>query len=114
MSRRVLISCFSPAPLVQVRKLCPDIPLGFLYARSSGRFPLWLPRLIRAWVVKYDALHPALAAVDDASIAWARRQGLPINVWTVDAVQDMQRMCAPGIEGIITNYPDRLKKVLLR
>jgi glycerophosphoryl diester phosphodiesterase len=114
MSKSVLISCFSPAPLVRVRRLSPGLPLGFLCARSPGRSHLWLPRLIRTWVVEYDALHPALTMVDSACIAWARRHRLPMHVWTVNAVQDMQRMCVLDIEGIITNYPDRLKKVLSR
>jgi len=33
-------------------------------------------------------------------------------VWTVDEEDDMREMIEMGVGGIITNYPDRLNKVL--
>ena len=38
--------------------------------------------------------------------------GFPLNVWTVNAADDMRRMRDLDVQGIITNYPDRLNQVL--
>jgi glycerophosphoryl diester phosphodiesterase len=112
MSQQVLVSSFSPGSLRRVHQLCPDLPLGFLFAPMPGRPSRLLLRLIRAWVAPYDALHPTWAWVDAARAAWARRLDLPLNVWTVNHRDDMRPMRDLGVAGIITNYPDRLIDIL--
>ena len=112
MSQHVLISSFSASTLRRVHRLNPSIALGFLYLQLPRLTSGPLLRLIRAWVVPYDALHPALGWVDAGHAAWARRMGLPVNVWTVNAADDMRRMRNLEVGGIITNYPDRLIRVL--
>lgn len=112
MSQQVLVSSFSAGTLRRVHKLCPNIPLGFLYPQLPRLSSRLLLHLIRAWVVPYDALHPALGWVDAARVTWARRMGFPLNVWTVNAADDMRRMRDLDVQGIITNYPDRLSQVL--
>ncbi|HEX7089935.1 MAG TPA: glycerophosphodiester phosphodiesterase [Longimicrobiales bacterium] len=39
--------------------------------------------------------------------------GLPVQVWTVDDVSDMERLLESGVDGIITDRPDRLAAVLV-
>lgn len=112
MSQQVLVSSFSASALRQVYRLCPDIPLGFLYSQLPRLSSRPLLRLIRAWVVPYNALHPAIGWVDARRVTWARQMGLPLNVWTVNAADDMRSMRDLGVNGIITNYPDRLIQVL--
>jgi glycerophosphoryl diester phosphodiesterase len=112
MTRRVILSSFSPGSLRRAYRLHPNIPLGYLYARSPRRPPFLIPRIVHALVVPYDALHPALSLVDAAYVAGARQWGPPVNVWTVNASDDMRRMSGLGVAGIITNYPDRLNQVL--
>jgi glycerophosphoryl diester phosphodiesterase len=105
---RVIVSSFFPGSLRWVRKLNPDIPLGFLYSgRVHKRLPLWFYRLL----VPYDALHPAYDLVDAAYVARAGSKN-PLNVWTVNDEADLRRMCELGVTGIITNYPDRLARIL--
>jgi glycerophosphoryl diester phosphodiesterase len=38
--------------------------------------------------------------------------GLPVQVWTVDEVSDMERLLEWGVDGIMTDRPDRLAAVL--
>ncbi len=35
-----------------------------------------------------------------------------VHVWTVNDEQDMERLLYWGVDGIITDYPDRLNRVL--
>jgi glycerophosphoryl diester phosphodiesterase len=39
---------------------------------------------------------------------------LKVEVWTVNEPQDMQRLLAMGVDGIMTDFPDRLLKLLGR
>ncbi len=40
------------------------------------------------------------------------QMGKKVNVWTVNEPQNLQKYVEMGVDGIITNYPDRLKKIL--
>ena len=44
--------------------------------------------------------------------AAAHAQGLLVTPWTVNEPADMTRLVGWGVDGIITDYPDRLRKVL--
>jgi glycerophosphoryl diester phosphodiesterase len=45
-------------------------------------------------------------------LAAAREAGLEIVVWTVNETPQMRRLIAAGVDGIITNYPDRLAALM--
>jgi glycerophosphoryl diester phosphodiesterase len=64
------------------------------------------PKMIAAlggkvWCPIYTDLTPAL-------VEEAHRHHLKVVPWTVDTVEDMRRMIAFGVDGIITNYPQTL------
>lgn len=106
---RVILSSFNPFSLLRVRRIAPELKIGLLYA------PDLPPYLRRAWfrlVVKPHALHPYYRMVDERYMAWAKRKGYEVNVWTVDDPEDMRRLAALGVNAIITNRPDVLKSVL--
>ena len=58
--------------------------------------------------VPAQADHPAHGLVDEALMAWARRRGLRVNVWTVDDPHEAARLMGLGVNGIITNRPGAL------
>jgi glycerophosphoryl diester phosphodiesterase len=39
---------------------------------------------------------------------------MDVHVWTVNEEEDMRRLLDLGVDGIITDYPDRLLDVLGR
>jgi glycerophosphoryl diester phosphodiesterase len=41
-----------------------------------------------------------------------RRRGIPVHVWTINEVDDMHRLLDWGVDGILTDRPDRLATVL--
>jgi glycerophosphoryl diester phosphodiesterase len=45
------------------------------------------------------------------SVAMAHDLGMGVNVWTVNSESDMIKMINYGVDGIITDFPNRLKKV---
>jgi len=69
-----------------------------------------VPRLVAAagcatWSPLYRNARP-----DD--VAAAKALGLKVIPWTVNERADMERLIALGVDGIITDYPDRLRAVM--
>jgi glycerophosphoryl diester phosphodiesterase len=49
-----------------------------------------------------------------SSVAELRAAGFPVIPWTVNDPEEMERMLTQGVEGLITDYPDRLLERLRR
>ena len=109
MVDRVIVSSFVPSSLRRVRKMNPRIPLGLLYSEQETT---WLPSVMRWLSVPFDALHPSFHMVHAGYVKKAQQRGRRVNVWTVNAADDMRRMRDLGVDGIITNYPDVLHAIL--
>jgi len=45
-------------------------------------------------------------------MAWARREGCRVNTWTVNEPDEMRRLADLGVDGIMTDCPDVLARVL--
>ncbi len=70
-----------------------------------------LPELVkRAGCTAWSAYHRDL---DAGAIAEAKKLGLQVLAWTVNKPERMATLIDWGIDGIITDYPDRLRQVLL-
>ena len=53
--------------------------------------------------------HREVTVVDRRFVLAALRQGKPVHVWTVDDRAEAERLRSLGVEGIITNYPARMR-----
>lgn len=116
MRRQVLVASEHQAPLDEVRKLWPGVPTGFSAAEVANFF--------RALVTKEKAYRPpadalqippsygATCLVAAESMAAAHRAGIELHVWTVNEEAEMRAMLALGVDGILSDYPDRLLEVM--
>ena len=62
--------------------------------------------------VNADAIHPNYYAINEEIIKNCNAAGVLVNPFTVNDENTMKRLIAAGVDGIITNYPDKLKKIL--
>ena len=107
----VLVSSFNLASADRVRELDGTIPTGFL--TLVGMDPVDGVEVAHAH--GHHAVHPDVRAlVGDAAtttVARAHELGLAVNVWTVNAEAEMQRLAAAGVDAIITDFPDVARRV---
>jgi glycerophosphoryl diester phosphodiesterase len=107
---RVVVSSFNPLAIWRVKRLNPWIPTGFLYASGMS---FWLRWPWLGYLLQPDALHPHHSLVDNRYVRWAKTRGYRLHVWTADDPGDMWRLMRMGVDLIITNRPDLLRRVLL-
>jgi len=55
---------------------------------------------------------PNAGALTQALVQEAQALGLAVIPWTVNEPADMDRIVGWGVDGLITDYPDRLREVL--
>ena len=60
----------------------------------------------------YDVVSPTFSSVTPTMIAEAHELGLAVIPWTVNTTADMTRLMDMGVDGIITDYPTRLRAVM--
>jgi glycerophosphoryl diester phosphodiesterase len=58
-----------------------------------------------------DVWSPYFRDLDSTSLQEAKALGLRVIVWTVNEIPDMRKLIALGVDGIISDYPDRLREV---
>jgi len=97
-----LISSFDHHQLRKVAYLQPQLPIGALI-RS---IPLEYSRL--AQEIGAFSVHPHLSCVTPEFIDDAHSRGLKVYVYTVDELEDIERLRLLGVDGVFTNYPERV------
>jgi len=108
---RVIVSSFDFRLLGAFRLAAPAVPAGLLF---DGEGPWRLRVALASRLLSPAALHPDRALVSPARAArWAGR-GLGVNVWTVDAAEEVQALCALGVSALITNVPGRTREAVRR
>jgi glycerophosphoryl diester phosphodiesterase len=107
IGERCIIQSFDPAVLEAVHGTDPDIATALLVDNTDG-VETNLKRL--SFPPTYYSAEFVL--MDAAAARMLREKGIEPLVWTVNEEADMRRMIALGVNGIITDYPDRLIALL--
>jgi len=103
---RTIVISFDPATLAPLRRLDPSIMLGLLIEDAA-------PDCIQtALDVGARQLCPKFKHFTPKLIEEAHRADVQIVTWTVNSAQDMRATIAAGVDGIMTDFPDRLRAVI--
>lgn len=113
----VVVSSFDPVVLRAVRAAAPDVALGVLVeARiesAAGFRPDRLaPHLAVAAELRAYSLHAYWRFAGRRVVRAAHDAGLRVFPWTVNREADLRRVVALGVDGVITDHPDRLARVV--
>jgi len=103
---KVILSSFNHYSMVHCKEISKEIKTGLLYMASLYK-PVEYCKHTGA-----DALHPYFCSINKEIIDNAREEGLLVNPFTVNEDACMKNLIAAGVDGLITNYPDKLKNLL--
>lgn len=108
----VVCQSFNGTAVRAINRMDRRIPTAFLMTggeavlrRKTGVVKRVLKLGANALALKYTAARPDL-------VAMFLSRAMGFWVWTVDEEDQMRAMIEMGVGGIITNYPDRLNRVL--
>lgn len=113
----VRVGSFHDRQLQRFRQLCPEVATAagvmetriFYFLNLAGLAGLYHPRAQAFQVPEFSG---RLHVVTPGFIRAAHAQGIEVHVWTVDEIEDMRRLIEWGVDGLITDFPERLKQVL--
>ena len=131
MAERANLQSFDWRVLFEARRLAPELETVCLTAERR-----WLDNLLRGepgpspWTAGLDidafggsvprlveaagcaVWSPFYRDLTEETVAEAHALGLRVVVWTVNEVDDMLALARLGVDGIITDYPDRAVEAL--
>jgi glycerophosphoryl diester phosphodiesterase len=110
LQERVLFSSFFARNLQKARLLIPEIPRGLL--TLPGLMGLWGRTL--GWRGDYAALNPYITDINTRLVDLVHASGKRVNAWTVSTEPDIMRMIGLGVDGIITDDPALVLRLLGR
>jgi glycerophosphoryl diester phosphodiesterase len=103
----MLFSSFFDPVLARLRALSPEARVALLISR---KFP---HRAVeRAKALDAEALNPEDSVVTAELVREAHGEGLAVYVFTVDEPVALQRFLDLGVDGIFTNFPERLRAIV--
>ena len=129
LQNKIIISSFDWRTLTEIKNFYPEISRAYLsfqqqagikikntiYNRSPWMsfLPFFekyeLPKIIKSQGGK--AWHPYHKDITKKLVEISHQEDLPVNVWTVNEEYDMLKMIEYSVDGIMTDYPLRLKEL---
>ena len=127
-SDRVTVQSFDWRTLLLVQKQAPAIPTDYL-TLQKGREPTVFTDKASEWTAGFNpADHggsipaaikaaggaiwsPYFGDVNAALISESHGLGLKVVVWTVNKPDDIARMINIGVDGVISDHPDLLRRI---
>lgn len=119
MDQRTVVASFHSDALNAFRSACPQTPIS----ATAGQVGLYT--ILHFLHLEAAYLDPPIAfqvpthlgplnLVDSRFIAGVHARNAQVHVWTVNREETMRELVDLGVDGLITDYPDRLLRVLKR
>ena len=106
LEKKVIISSFNHFSVLRMKKIAPELKCGFLsedwiidagaYTASHG----------------IECFHPRFNNLIPEVVEELKKNNIEINTWTVNKEEDIKDLINKGIDILIGNYPDLVKKII--
>ena len=97
-----IVSSFEWDNLEKVRLLNPSIPIAVLTETSIE------DALAFAKKIKAQAINPDFQLLSIENVSQMQQAGFQVFPWTVNEIEDIKRIQSYKVDGIISDFPDRL------
>ncbi len=117
MAAKVLIASFDAGTLKEFRSICPEVATSAGASEAILFYALQRAYLESAYTPDAEALqvperYGDLQVVDRRFMEASANRNMRVQVWTVNDANSMERLVKQGVNGIMTDYPQRLLEVL--
>jgi glycerophosphoryl diester phosphodiesterase len=106
---RTVFSTFDYESLRRLRELAPDARLGVIFDSKIKEDPFAVAEQVAAASIH---VRKELASRDFLDKAW--NAGMDVFVWTVNEVREMEKFASVGVQGIVSDFPERFWKLKAR
>lgn len=115
----VMVVSFHPAAIRAFRRACPEVATAADPGETRAIYVLARARLGALYSPPMDALQVpetqgSLTVVTPHFVRAAHARGVRVDVWTVNDTETMRRLLDMGVDGLITDRPDRALALLGR
>jgi glycerophosphoryl diester phosphodiesterase len=104
---RTSIQSFDVRILREMRRQAPTLKLVYLVEQSAG-----LAEDLRRLGFSPAIYSPHFLLLNEEVVAQAHEQGMQVVPWTVNEPDQMELLIRMGVDGIITDYPNRISPLL--
>jgi glycerophosphoryl diester phosphodiesterase len=105
LCEKIVLSSFFNLPLKTIKRIDSKVETGWVYIASSNP-------LRTALNLKADYLIPFYRVCTTRLVKDAHKNGIKVFVWTINTEKRARLFVKRGVDGIITDKPDVIKKVL--
>ena len=97
-----LVSSFDWKMLKEVQLLNPKIRIGVLTEESIEEAFAFAKK------IKASSIHPEYSLLSKENVALVQEKGFEVYPWTVNSTADIQKIKSFNVNGIISDFPDRI------
>jgi glycerophosphoryl diester phosphodiesterase len=106
---QIILQSFDARILRELKKIDTSIPISLLVENAEG-----LNANLDHLGFTPDIYAPEFYLIDEHLVKMLREKNIKLITWTVNEIADMKKMIDLGVEGIITDYPNRLKSLITK
>ena len=120
MDRRVCLNTFNDLRMARIRRAAADLrpaystPVAVTLWLKAASYVRFLPFRTSAHATQAPVEDRGIKVLDRRYVERAHRAGLVVIAWTIDEVDEMQRLLDLGVDGILTDEPTALMSLLDR
>lgn len=101
---RLTVESFDWHFVLDLRAALPRVSVGLLGTPDR--------RALARYAGHTDQVNPSSGDVTPDYVEEIHQYGMAVNAWTVDDEAELARVVGAGVDGIITNHPDRARAVV--
>jgi len=117
MSTKVMVASFDAGVLKEFRLVCPEVATSAGFTEAFLFYFLQKIRMESVYSPDMQAMQipetrDNRQVVNRRFVEAAHARNMRVHVWTINDIESMKQYLKLGVDGIMTDYPDRLIKLL--